>query len=64
MFPSTLDGQREYIRRGKCGDQYPQPFRDFAASHLVNVATDDMTLCTALAFLFSRWNVAQYAVPR
>ena len=60
-FPSTLDSQREYIRQGKCGDHYPQSFRDYAADHLAKVAKDDTTLCTSLAFLFMRWNVARYA---
>lgn len=61
MFPTTLDAQRAYIRQGKCGDLYPQQFRDFAAAHLVKTASDEMTLCTSLAFLFSRWNLARYA---
>lgn len=61
MFPNTLDAQREYVRQGKCGDLYPQAFRDFAASRLVKTAADDMTLCTELAFLFMRWDKAQWA---
>ena len=54
--------QATYIRAGGCGDMYPQRFRDFAADHLSKPAENDTQLCTALAFLYARWNVARYAV--